>query len=373
MFRLRQIAITQFKNYSSQAFSFHKKVVGICGPNGAGKTNLLDAIWYLCFTKSYFTPSDSQAMMQGSKGFRIEGGFETGKERSKAVAILRETGKKEFSFNEDLYTKLSRHIGKLPAVMIAPDDVGIITGGSEERRKLFDVMLCQLNAEYLQQLMDYNKLLLQRNSLLKLFGEQGKIDEALLHVIDTQLAASGIFIYQQRKKFLKDFLAEAETHYHTISQSNESVQLSYESQLNDTANPVATVDSFQKLLQQARSKDMALQRTTAGIHRDDLKLLLNGQPFKQVASQGQRKSLLFALKLTEFEMLQQYKKLAPLLLLDDVFEKLDHSRMMNLLEEVCNEKQGQVFITDTHRERLESQLSAIGCDYEIIEIGNGES
>jgi DNA replication and repair protein RecF len=357
MFQLRQIALTQFKNYPARAFTFHKKVVGICGANGTGKTNLLDAIWYLCFTKSYFSGTDTQVAMQGAKGFRVEGNFSLQNDPTKVVAIVRETGKKELSLNEETYTRMSRHIGKLPSVMIAPDDVAIITGASEERRKLFDTLLCQLNPDYL------------RPSLLKQFAEQRRTDEILLGVLDDQLASCGVFVYGQRKKFLQDFLAKATEHYHTIAQSNEAVQLSYESQLHFITNPDVSVNDFKTLLQQSRAKDFAMQRTTTGIHRDDLKLQLNGQPFKQVASQGQRKSLLFALKLTEFEMLQQHKGFAPLLLLDDVFEKLDNQRMANLLTEVCMEKQGQVFITDTHRDRLEAQLSAIGCEFEIVEIG----
>jgi DNA replication and repair protein RecF len=367
MFRIRQISITQFKNYPAKSLHFHQKVIGICGANGTGKTNLLDAIYYLSFTKSYFTPADSQAVMHGSRGFRIAGEFDIKNNTAKVTAILRENGKKEVSFNEAPYTRMSLHIGKLPAVMIAPDDVAIITGGSEERRKLFDVLLCQLNPEYLQQLMLYNKVLQQRNSLLKQMAEQRKTDDTLLEVLDLQLATAGAFIYNIRKSFLDRFLQMATTHYHTIAQSNEAVHLTYESQLHESGNSDC-YNYFMRLLYDNRARDMLLQRTAIGIHRDDIKVQLNEQPFKQSASQGQRKSLLFALKLTEFEMLQQHNGFAPILLLDDVFEKLDHLRMTNLLQEVCIEKKGQVFITDTHRERLETQLTAIGCDYEILEI-----
>ena len=370
MLRIRHISVTQFKNYKASAFSFQKKVIGICGANGTGKTNLLDAIHYLCFTKSYFTSTDSQAVMQGSRGFRIAGDFDIETGTAKVVAILRESGKKELSFNEEQYTRMSMHIGKLPAVMIAPDDVAIITGGSEERRKLFDVLLCQLDPEYLQQLMIYNKVLQQRNSLLKQLAEQRKTDDTLLDVIDLQLATAGAFVYNIRRRFLNGFLTMATAHYHTIAQSDEAVQLSYESQLHESNNVDAFI-YFKKLLLESRGRDMLLQRTANGIHRDDIKLQLNEQPFKQSASQGQRKSLLFALKLTEFEMLQQHKGFAPILLLDDVFEKLDNNRMMNLLQEVCIEKKGQVFITDTHYDRLESQLTAIGCDFEILEVQTG--
>jgi DNA replication and repair protein RecF len=366
MFTLQQIALTQFKNYRHQAFQFRKKVVGIYGPNGMGKTNLLDAIYYLCFTKSYFTP-DNQLALQGSAGFRVEGNFLHAGEKSQVLAILRETGKKEFSLNNENYTRLGKHIGKYPAVIIAPDDVAIITGGSEERRKLFDALLCQLNPEYLQQLMDYNKLIQQRNSFLKQMAENGTRSPELLLVFDEQLATAGAYIYDQRKVFLAIFLEKATEHYHTIAQSNEAVALSYQSQLHHTGL-LSSRDYFLQLLKQQYEKDLAIQRSTTGIHRDDLKLELSGQPFKQIASQGQRKSLLFALKLTEFEMLQEHKGFAPLLLLDDVFEKLDNERMTNLLTEVCIEKSGQVFITDTHKERLENQLAAIGCDYEIMTV-----
>jgi DNA replication and repair protein RecF len=366
MLQFKQISLTQFKNYKSASFLFNKKVVGICGANGTGKTNLLDAIYYCCFTKSYFTAADSAVVHYGTKGFRVAANAAINNKPFTVTAVLRETGKKEISFNDSLYTRFSDHIGKMPAVMIAPDDVAIITGGSEERRKLFDALLCQLNPGYLQQLMNYNKLLLQRNSLLKQFADQRSADEALLGIIDGQLIQAGVFVYEMRCKFLNDFLEASKKHYHTIAKTNDPVLLTYESELHRQSNQLP-LEFFRELMAANRQKDFTLQRTTAGIHRDDLKLQLNGQPFKQFASQGQRKSLLFALKLTEFEMLQQHKGFAPVLLLDDVFEKLDTGRMTNLLREVCIEKQGQVFITDTHRNRLEEQLKAIGSEYEIIE------
>jgi len=339
MLRLQHISAFQFKNHFSAQQAFAKKVVGICGANGAGKTNLLDAIYYLCFTKSYFAGSDAALVHHGQAGFRVAGKFAIGSSSAQVVCVLRETGKKEISWNEEPYPKVSAHVGRLPAVIIAPDDVELITGGSETRRRLMDGLLCQINPQYLQQLMEYNKLLQQRNSLLKQMAEA-------------------------RHQLLQQFLPQAEQHYKLIAGGQEHVAFSYQACLpanTDSSNYLA-------LLQQALPKDLALQRTTAGIHRDDLQLLLEGQPFKQLASQGQRKSLLFALKLTEYEWLQQHKGFAPLLLLDDVFEKLDNHRMTNLLREVCVEKQGQVFITDTHRDRLEAQLSAIGADYDIIEI-----
>ncbi|MEO7311475.1 MAG: DNA replication and repair protein RecF [Chitinophagaceae bacterium] len=365
MLQLQDISLTQYKNYTARQFSFTKKIIGICGSNGIGKTNLLDAIYYLCFTKSYFTGSDALCVQQGSQGFRVSGKMtieapNAARGQMQVTAIVRETGKKEFSVNNETYTRASKHIGRLPCVIIAPDDVDLILGGSEERRRFIDTLLCQLNPDYLQQLIDYNKLLQQRNSLLKRFAEQGRTDASLLEVMNEQLAGRGQFIYQTRNQFLQIFLPQVAGHYHAIARQDEPVELRYRSQLHE--------QPLQQLLLASLSKDMALQRTTAGIHRDDLELLLSNQPFKQIASQGQRKSLLFALKLTEYETLQSQKGFAPLLLLDDVFEKLDAGRMENLLREVCIEKAGQVFITDTHRERLETNLARIGADFEIVEI-----
>lgn len=364
--RLRQLSVVQFKNHPMVNLSFAKKVVGICGPNGAGKTNLLDAIYYLCFTKSYFASGDAALVQHGTQGFRLSGRFEAGSTEADVVCVLRETGRKEVSWNGDIYPRASAHVGRLPAVMIAPDDVELITGGSESRRRLMDGLLCQLNPTYLQQLMEYNKLLQQRNSLLKQMAESGTRQSSLLEILDDQLAERGAFIGLQRHLLLEQFLPQAEAHYRLIAGEKELVQFGYQSAFAPQAG--ATKAAFLQLLQQARQKDLVLQRTTAGIHRDDLLFSLAGQPFRQLASQGQRKSLLFALKLTEYEWLQQHKGFAPILLLDDVFEKLDNERMTNLLREVCVEKLGQVFITDTHRSRLEQQLHLIGADFEIIDI-----
>jgi DNA replication and repair protein RecF len=360
MLRLQSISLFQFKNYGQQNFQFSKKVIGICGNNGVGKTNLLDAIYYLCFTKSYFSSTDATAVMQGQQGFRLQGIFDINGEKADVTCILRENAKKEFSMDGEIYSRTSKHIGKLPCTIIAPDDVDLIIGGSEGRRKFLDAITCQINPDYLQQLIDYNKLLLQRNSLLKSFAERGKIDENLLQVLNQQIIPRGEYIFNERKVFLQQFLPRVSAHYQSIAQNNEPLQVQYQSQL--------LTENFSQLLQINKQRDLALQRTTTGIHRDDLMFLLHDVPFKQTASQGQRKSLLFALKLTEYETLEQQKNIAPILLLDDVFEKLDADRMQNLLQEVCIEKKGQVFITDTHRERLEKNLSAIGADFEIIEV-----
>jgi DNA replication and repair protein RecF len=353
---LNKITLTQFKNYPISSFVFNERITGICGLNGKGKTNLLDAVYYLCFTKSYFSKSDALNVQFGSDGFRIEGSFDN----AKVICIYRGPAKKELLLNDISYEKFSEHIGKFPCVMIAPDDIELINGGSEERRRFIDTVLSQMDFYYLQQLITYNKVLQQRNSLLKRFAESGKKDLHLLEVLDEQLIQPGNYIYTKRKDITEQAIPLVQQFYHQIADNNEKVTLQYESQLNK--------EPFESLLNQSREKDFILQRSSAGIHKDDIIMQLNGHVFKNISSQGQRKSLLFALKLAEFELLKTNKGFAPLLLLDDVFEKLDDKRMQNLLHWVCNENNGQVFITDTHRERLELAFVDLKTPYQIIEL-----
>lgn len=366
LLRLHTISLTQFKNYSNRSFAFNDRITAICGNNGVGKTNLLDAIHYLCFTKSYFT-RDHINVQQGRQGFRIEGEFEINDKPEKAVCILRETGKKEFSINDIAYERFAHHIGHYPCVIIAPDDIQIIIGGSEERRRLLDALLSQLNAEYLQQLIAYYKILQQRNSLLKSLADAGKKpgrttgsegDYTLLDVMDGQLAKPGEFIFEKRKEFLVAFLPEVKRLYLEIAKQYEDITLIYQSEMLQL--------SFAELMNANRNKDIAAQRTTGGIHRDDLIFSLDNQPFRNIASQGQRKSLLFALKLAEMNVLEDNKGFAPILLLDDVFEKLDEERINSLLQRVCAQNDGQVFITDTNEERLKQHLESLSIQYQFI-------
>lgn len=360
MLSLSRIILTQYKNYGLSAFDFTERIVGICGLNGKGKTNLLDAAYYCCFTRSYFSKSDGLNTRFDHDGFRLEADFKTGQDEQKLTCISRLNGKKELLLNAVAYEKFSHHIGRFPAVMIAPDDIELITCGSEERRKFIDTVLSQMDAGYLQQLILYNKILQQRNSLLKRFAELGKTDWALLEVLDKQLMEPGNSIFNKRKELTDALVPLVQKFYTRISGNNEKVSIQYISQLNDMA--------FYDLLNLCREKDFLFQRSNGGIHKDDISMQLNGQVFKTTASQGQRKSLLFALKLAEFELLKQNKGFPPLLLLDDIFEKLDDNRMNKLLQWVCNENNGQVFITDTHKDRLEKAFEKLGTAYQIIEL-----
>jgi len=357
---LQQINIVQFKNYEERLYDFSERITGICGKNGVGKTNLLDAIHYLCFTKSYFSRSDVPNIKYGNTGFRIEGRILVKEMEEKAVCILRETGKKEFAVNEENYSRFSHHIGRYPCVVIAPDDAALITGDSRKRRNFLDAIISQFDKNYLQQLIVYQKILQQRNACLKNIAETGQSNFALLDILDQQLATPGNLIFQTRNNFLIPFFQKAISLYHQISASGENISLLYETELQH--------NKMEALLKAHRSKDMLLQRTVSGIHRDELVILMDNQPFKQVASQGQRKSLLFALKLAELEVLKEEKGFAPILLLDDVFEKLDESRIQNLLERVCVINEGQVLITDTNEERLAAHLDQLKLKYQLIRL-----
>lgn len=360
MLRLKHISVIQYKNYSQAAFGFRERIIGICGNNGVGKTNLLDALYYLCFTKSYFTRSDQQCVHRGSAGFRLEGHFEREEKEMEVVCILRENGKKEVLADGDPYEKMSRHIGRLPCVIIAPDDIQIIAGGSEERRRFLDALLSQLDPVYLQNLIEYNKILTQRNGYLKSLTEGRPKDNGLLEVYDAQLVRAGESIFRRRHAFLQGFLPQAGRFYQLIAGMDEPVTLAYESQLLHGA--------FADLLRRGLEKDLYLQRTGSGIHKDDIGIFYTDLPFRAIASQGQRKSLLFALKLAEYETLREEKGYPPLLLLDDVFEKLDEHRMHNLLQRVCSQEDGQIFITDTHAGRIRQHLEGLNASCQIIHL-----
>ena len=359
MLLLRKISLVQFKNYTAERFGFNKRIIGITGRNGSGKTNLLDAIYYICFTKSYFTSSEAQNTQYQTNGFRLEAYMDKGGQEGKIICTVKD-GKKDISLNDEPYDRFSHHIGKYPAVMIAPDDAEIILGGSEERRKWLDALLCQLHPSYLDHLITYQKILQQRNSLLKTIATQGGNQDALLDVFDEQLVHHGTPVFEIRRDFLPSFIKQVQELYDYLAGQHEVVNIQYQCGLHE--------QPFDKLLTSNRYKDMMMQRTTGGIHRDDLQFLLDDHAMKTSASQGQRKSFLFALKLAQFEVIRQHKKFPPLLLLDDVFEKLDRERVSRLISLVSGPSYGQVFITDTHAERLQEAFKENEDSFQLIEM-----
>ena len=358
------LSLVQYRNYSRASYRFDQRIVAIAGPNGSGKTNLLDALYYLCFTRSYFSRPDSKNALHGTQGFRLEAKVQqTGPAQNtdELLCIVRPTGKKEFLFNQAAYERFSDHIGRIPAIMIAPDDATLITGGSEERRKFTDQVLSQTDHAYLSLLIRYNKILQQRNALLK-SGQSIAQIAGVLQVLDQQLNHTAQPLFEKRKVFFADFIPEVVQQYEAIagSEAKEALSLHYESQL-------LTAD-LDLLLTKSLERDLFLQRTTKGIHRDDLDITLDDQPFKSQASQGQRKSLLFALKLAAYYYIARQKNTPPVLLLDDIFEKLDQDRMLNLLSQVATRIKGQVFITDTHSSRLKAAFEQLAEPYQLIAL-----
>ena len=360
MLSLKSLSIVQFRNYIHHKFDFTHRICGIVGPNGTGKTNILDALYYLSFTKSYFNRADAQNVHHAHQGMRIEGLYQIDNNDIPITCILRENLKKEFYFNETPYTKLSQHIGKVPCVMIAPDDVQIITGTSEERRRLMDSLLSQLYPNYLHHLIQYNKVVVQRNSYLKQSAEQGSQDMFIIEAFNDQLVNHGSIIYKYRTELLNKLLPEILSLYKYLAGKIDDIHIQYQSTLNKGDYKQQLIDSL--------NKDVLLQRTSVGIHKDDLIITIQGQSFKQEASQGQRKSLLFSIRLAEWTFIKQEKQSSPILLMDDIFEKLDENRMVQLLEWVNLNTDGQVFITDTHKERVEQLLSKHVIEFQLIQL-----
>ena len=341
---IKKITLVQFRNYSSASFGFAEPVTCITGPNGSGKTNLLDAVYYLCYTKSYFSAYQQNSVQQGMDGFRLEGTFDHEGHDEVVVAKWKQ-GKKELSADGVEYEKLTDHIGRYAAVMIAPDDMELINEGSELRRKWVDSILSQTDKEYLERLMRYQKVLLQRNAWLKLNYLNPPFNSPELEYYNSQLSSDGAYIHQRRQIFIAGFTPLLEDYYQKLSGGKEQVGLVYESALSERPMSVLLEQSFQN--------DLRLQRTSRGIHKDDWAFLLNGTAIKQFGSQGQKKSFLFAMKLAQYTYLDIELKHKPILLLDDIFEKLDQHRMEALLRIIRGPAFAQVILTDTHAERVE--------------------
>ena len=333
----------QYRNYSSGTFDFLDHITCITGPNGSGKTNLLDAVYYLCYTKSYFSSFQQHSVQNGMDGFRVIGIFNKN-DNLENVSIKWKAGKKEIFANDAEYEKLSDHIGRFSAVMIAPDDTEIINGGSELRRKWIDSILGQVDKAYLEKLLRYQQILLQRNAWLKMHSGQQIADFNEIEFYNAELTRDGAYIYQQRDLFLTDFMPILEGFYKKLSGDNEQISVGYTSHLSQKP--------LKDWLEQSLPQDLRMQRTNKGIHKDDLDFKLNDMPLKQFGSQGQKKSFLFALKLSQYTFLSKALGHLPILLLDDIFEKLDQNRMDALLNIICSPDFGQVILTDTHQERI---------------------
>ena len=360
---LKNITLLNFKNYSDANISFSKTVNAFVGNNGAGKTNLLDAIHYLCLCKGYFNPIDTQQIKTNEDLFMIQGDFERLEKNEKITCGVKRNQKKQFKRNKKEYDKLASHIGLFPLVMISPYDTNIIMEGSEERRRFMDNVISQTDANYLDELILYNKHLLNRNALLKQIAIIKSYDPSLLEIYNDQLVASGYRIFKKRQEFMKDFIPLFNKYYNYLTEGNELVGLQYQSQLIDTP--------FEQLLLQSIEKDKVLERTTMGIHKDELVFTITEMPLKKFGSQGQQKSFVIALKLAQYDYLQQHKGFKPLLLLDDIFDKLDDNRVSKLMEMVSHHDFGQIFITDTGKDRVVSIFEKISIPLTIFEVNNG--
>lgn len=361
---IRELTLLNYKNFGEATLTFSRKLNCFIGNNGVGKTNLLDAVYYLSFCKSYFNNPDSQNVRHGNEFFALQGRYEL-KGASEEIHCGYVTGqKKKMRRNKKEYDRFSDHIGLLPLVMISPADSVLIQGGSEERRRFLDSVISQYDRTYLDWLVKYNRVLQQRNFLLKEYAGQNIADPDIFAVWDEQLIHLGEKIHQKRGKFLQELLPVFQRYYDLISGGNESVSLEYGSQLNGM--------DYSLLLKESFGRDRMIQFTTTGIHKDDLELKLGGHPIKRLGSQGQNKTYLIALKFAQFDFIRSLNDIKPILLLDDIFDKLDSGRVEEIVKLVSDDNFGQIFITDTNREHLDGILrEAGGDDFRIFIVEKG--
>ncbi len=341
---LKHLNVVQFKNVGEAELELAEKVNCFLGNNGAGKTTLLDAIYYLAFCKSFFNPIDSQNIQHKQDFFVIDGLLHLNGEEEKIFCGVKRAEKKKFKRNQKEYDRLADHIGVLPLVMIAPSDTDLIREGSEFRRKFMDGIISQYNRAYLDTLLQYNRQLAQRNAMLKHFWAEGRRDDTTLEVFDEQLHALATEIHKDRKAFLADYMPIFSAFYQMISGGEEEVSIRYESHLND--KPLL------EWFQEVREKDYRSQYTTKGVHKDDLVFTIGDHPLKKFGSQGQQKSFVIALRLAQFDYLKDLKQKNPMLLLDDIFDKLDDQRVAALMKLVSEDHFGQIFITDANVHRV---------------------
>ena len=357
---LEKLSLLNYKNFETETFTFDPKINCFVGHNGVGKTNVLDAIYHLSFGKSYFNPITGQNIKHGEEFFVIEGQYDKETRNEKIIISAKRGQKKIIKRNSKAYEKFSEHIGFLPLVIISPSDRDLITEGSDTRRKFMDGVISQGDSGYLQKLISYNKALAQRNSLLKYFAANSTFNQDNLDIYNEQLHEYGTEIFQKRTKFLKEFMPIFLERYLSISSGLESVSLEYSSQLKEK--------ELLLLLQENIGKDKITQYTNFGIHKDDLSFQIDGHPIKKFGSQGQQKSYLIALKLAQFDFMKKQSKVNPILLLDDIFDKLDEQRVEHIISLVHNENFGQLFISDTHADRTETVIKKVGQTYKMFKL-----
>lgn len=357
---LKTLSILNYKNFDTKTFQFDDKINCFVGPNGIGKTNVLDAIYHLSFGKSYFNPISSQNIKHNTVFFVIDGEYEKEKRQEKIIVSLKKGQKKLIKRNGKVYERFSNHIGFLPLVMISPADRDLITEGSDTRRKFIDGVISQSDKTYLQDLIKYNKVLSQRNALLKYFAVNHTFNGDTLEIYNAQLKTLGHSIFSKRETFLKTFIPIFKARYNTISNANEVVNIVYKSDLHN--------HDLGYLLNDCLTKDKALQYTSVGIHKDDLNFEIEQYPIKKFGSQGQQKSFLIALKLAQFDFIKTQSGVSPILLLDDIFDKLDEQRVSQIITLVDDENFGQIFISDTHPERTENAIKQVHQTYKIFNL-----
>lgn len=357
---LKELSLTNYKNFESLKFSFDTKIICFVGLNGVGKTNILDSIYHLSYTKSYFNPIPSQNIKHGETFFFISGRYMINDKEENILVSLKKGDKKIIKRNNKLYKKFSDHIGKIPLVLISPDDRNLIIEGSETRRKFIDGIISQTDKEYLNNLIDYNKTLKQRNALLKMFYDNSESIRKTIDIYDRQLSSDAQKIYDKRREFLNEFIPIFKSRYKELSNDKENVEIKHSSDISPDQN-------LYKLLKNSLEKDLRFQYTTKGIHKDDLNLSLDNFPIKKYGSQGQQKTFLIAMKLAQFDYLSKLDS-KPILLLDDIFDKLDDARVKQIINLVNQEKFNQIFISDTNKTRSENIIKKVNKSYKIFEI-----
>ena len=357
---LKTLNLINYKNFKNQTFEFNSKVNCFVGSNGVGKTNILDAIYHLSFGKSYFNPIASQNIKHGEDFFVVDGRYSKDLKEEKIIVSLKKGGKKVIKRNSKSYNRFSDHIGLLPLVIISPVDRDLITEGSDLRRKFIDGVISQNDKIYLDQIIRYNKILFQRNSLLKQFYLSRTFDHDTIEIYDEQLSKIGNLIFNKRKEFLELFSPIFFEKYSIISNNKEKVNLNYKSKLKN--------HRLQDLLISNLEKDKVLQYTSVGTHKDDIEFLIGNYPIKKFGSQGQQKSFLIALKLAQYEVLKAKSGNSPILLLDDIFDKLDSKRVKQIIKMVNDSNFRQLFISDTDAKRTENVVKSSHENYQIFKL-----